>query len=133
MIAMADIQVFPSLSSLIRVKESSVSLAVTPVLGAAVNVVSRTSQVELTRPITGLIALTKSEPQVEVSNTSTSVVTLTAPGPQGPPFVGSVLFNTQAIEALTPSHLGTVLEWDGSQFSPTNELENDLTLNGGSF
>jgi hypothetical protein len=130
---MADLQVFPTLSSLIRVKESDVSLTVTPVLGAAISVVKESSQVELTRPITGLVTLAKSEPQIEVSNTLTSVVTLTAPGPQGPPFVGSVLFDTQAIEALTLADTGTVLEWDGARFSPTNELENNLTLNGGSF
>lgn len=130
---MAELQVFPTLSSLIRVKESDVAVTVTPVLGAAVSVTKQPAQVELTRPVTGLVALTTKDPQVEVSNTLTSVVTLTAPGPQGPPFVGSVLFNTQAIEALTSSDLGTVLEWDGTRFSPTTELENNLTLNGGSF
>lgn len=62
-----------------------------------------------------------------------SVVTLTAPGPQGPSFAGATFFNNTAIGNLTTGNAGTVLEWDGSLFQPTQLLENDLRINGGAF
>ena len=37
------------------------------------------------------------------------------------------------MEALNSGDIGKVLEWDGSSFTPTNELENDLTITGGAF
>lgn len=94
---------------------------------------SHNAKVQVSPTLSSLIQVTATETQVEVKKPLTSVVTLTAQGPQGPPFVGSVLFDTNAIEALGAGDLGKVLEWDGARFIPTNELENDLTLYGGSF
>ena len=65
--------------------------------------------------------------------TTAAVVTLTAPGPQGPSFTGATFFNNTAIGNLNAGNQGAVLEWDGTLFQPTQLLENDLTLNGGSF
>lgn len=83
--------------------------------------------------ISNLVKVTETPTTVEVQRSSSQVVEVTAPGPQGPPFVGSAFFDTAAIEALTSGDVGTVLEFNGTLFSPTNELENDLTINGGNF
>jgi len=68
--------------------------------------------------------------QAPVTN---AVVTLTAAGPQGPSFAGATYFNNTAIGSLNTGNAGAVLEWDGALFQPTQLLENDLTINGGSF
>jgi len=91
------------------------------------------NQVQVTRSLSSLITVTQTETNVEVKKPQTSVVTLTAQGPQGPSFAGSSSFNTTAIDALGSGDIGKVLEWDGSQFTPTDELENDLTITGGAF
>ena len=83
--------------------------------------------------ISSLVKVTETPTRVEVQKSSSTVVEVTAPGPQGPPFAGSTFFNTAAIGALTSGDVGQVLEFDGARFSPTNELENDLTITGGNF
>ena len=83
--------------------------------------------------ISNLVKVTETPTSVEVQRQSSQVVEVTAQGPQGPAFAGTALFNTDAIAALTSGDVGNVLEFDGTQFSPTNELENDLTITGGNF
>jgi hypothetical protein len=38
-----------------------------------------------------------------------------------------------AISQLDATDIGKVVAWDGSEFQPTNILENDLTISGGAF
>jgi len=83
--------------------------------------------------ISNLVKVTETPTSVEVQRQSSQVVEVTAQGPQGPAFAGSILFDTDAIAALTSGDVGNVLEFDGTKFSPTNELENDLTITGGNF
>lgn len=83
--------------------------------------------------ISNLVQVTETPNAIEVQRPTTKILEVTAPGPQGPPFAGSTFFNTAAIGALTSGDVGQVLEFDGAQFSPTNELENDLTITGGNF
>lgn len=90
------------------------------------------AQVHLNK-ISNLVKVTETPTIVEVQKQTSQVVEVTARGPQGPPFAGSTFFNTAAIGALTSGDVGQVLEFDGAQFSPTNELENDLTITGGNF
>lgn len=90
------------------------------------------AEVQIKR-ISSLVNVTETPTLVEVQRHGSKVVEVTAPGPQGPPFAGSTFFNTAAIGALTSGDVGQVLEFDGAQFSPTNELENDLTITGGNF
>ena len=90
------------------------------------------TQVKVSK-ISNLVAVTETPTRVEVQRPSSQIVEVTAPGPQGPPFAGSTFFNTAAIGALTSGNRGQVLEFDGTQFSPTDELENDLTITGGNF
>ena len=82
--------------------------------------------------ISNLVQVTETPNAIEVRRPTTKILQVTAPGPQGPPSAGS-FFNTAAIGALTSGDVGQVLEFDGTQFSPTNELENDLTITGGNF
>jgi len=91
------------------------------------------NQVQVIRTLSSVLKVTETSTSVEVKQPVASVVTLIAQGPQGPPFVGSTFFNTTAIGALTSGDIGTVLEWDGSLFIPTQELKNDLTITGGAF
>ena len=90
------------------------------------------AQVQINK-ISSLVKVTKTPTSVEVQAANTSVVKAIAVGPQGPPFAGSTFFDTAAIGTLTSGDVGKVLEFDGTQFSPTNELENDLTITGGNF
>jgi len=90
------------------------------------------AQVQINK-ISSLVKVTETPTSVEVQRHNAKVVEVTAVGPQGPPFAGSTFFNTAAIGALTSGDVGQVLEFDGAQFSPTNELENDLTITGGNF
>jgi hypothetical protein len=91
------------------------------------------NQVQVSRTLSSVLKVTETETSVEVKKPVTNVVTLTAQGPQGPSFAGSQFFDTTAIEALNSGDIGKVLEWDGNNFTPTNELENDLTITGGAF
>lgn len=91
------------------------------------------NRVQVSRPLSSLIQVTNTDTQVEVTKPTTNVVTLTAQGPQGPSFAGSQFFDVNAIDALNSGDQGQVLEWNGSLFTPTDELENDLTITGGAF
>ena len=62
-----------------------------------------------------------------------NIVSVAATGPQGPSFAGSSFMDTAAIDALTSGDQGKVLEWNGSVFTPTDVLDDDLTLYGGAF
>jgi hypothetical protein len=90
-------------------------------------------QVQVSRTLSSVLRVTETATQVEVKKPVTSVVTLTAQGPQGPSTAETGYFNIAAIDALSSGDIGKVLEWDGSAFTPTNELENDLTITGGAF
>lgn len=90
------------------------------------------AQVKINK-ISSLVTVTKTPTSVEVQAANTSVVKATAPGPQGPPFAGATFFDTAAIGSLTSGDVGQVLKFNGTQFAPTSELEDNLTINGGNF
>jgi len=90
------------------------------------------AQVQINR-ISSLVSVTETPTSIEVQRHNAKVVEVTAPGPQGPAFAGTNLFDIDAIAALTSGDVGNVLEFNGTQFSPTNRLENDLTITGGNF
>ena len=60
----------------------------------------------------------------------TSVVEITTTGPQGPI---STQLDGDAIDALEAGDAGQVLKWSGTQFTPTDELEQNLTITAGFF
>lgn len=92
------------------------------------------TQVQVTPTLSSVVRVTETDSQVTITRaTSANVVTVTATGPQGPSFAGSSFMDTAAIDALTSGDQGKVLEWNGSVFSPTNVLDDDLTLHGGAF
>jgi len=90
------------------------------------------TQVHLNK-ISNLVKVTETPTSVEVQRQTSQVVEVISEGPMGPAFAGVSMFNTDAIAALTSGNVGNVLEFDGAKFSPTNELENDLTITGGNF
>lgn len=83
--------------------------------------------------VSNLIQVNKIAAGVQVQSQGQKVVEVSAVGPQGPPFVGSSFFDAGAINALGSGDIGKVLKFDGTQFIPTNELETNLTINGGAF
>jgi multidrug efflux pump subunit AcrB len=92
------------------------------------------TQVQVTPTLSSVVKVTETDSQVTITRApSANVVTVTATGPQGPSFAGSSFMDTAAIDALTSGDQGKVLEWNGSVFSPTNVLDDDLTLHGGAF
>jgi hypothetical protein len=91
------------------------------------------NQVQVSRTLSSVLKVTESETSVEVRKPVTHVVTLTAQGPQGPSSAELGYFDIAALDALNSGDIGKVLEWDGTTFIPTNELENDLTITGGAF
>lgn len=90
------------------------------------------AQVQINK-ISSLVKVTKTPTSVEVQAATSSVVKATAPGPQGPPFAGAIFFDNAAIGSLTSGDVGQVLKFNGTQFAPTNELEDNLTITGGNF
>jgi len=90
------------------------------------------AEVQINR-ISNLVHVSETPTGVKVQKASSKIVEVTAPGPQGPAFAGTSLFDIDAITALTSGDVGNVLEFNGTQFSPTNRLENDLTITGGNF
>ena len=92
------------------------------------------TQVQVTPTLSSVVRVTETDSQVTITRaTSANVVTVTATGPQGPSFAGSSFMDTAASDALTSGDQGKVLEWNGSVCSPTNVLDDDLTLHGGAF
>jgi multidrug efflux pump subunit AcrB len=92
------------------------------------------TQVQVTPTLSSVVRVTETDSQVTITRApNANVVTVTATGPQGPSFAGSSFMDTAAIDALTSGDQGKVLEWNGSVFSPTNVLDDDLTLHGGAF
>ena len=92
------------------------------------------TQVQVSPTLSSVVKVTETDSQVTITKaTNASVVTVTATGPQGPSFAGSSFMDTAAIDALTSGDQGKVLEWNGSVFTPTNVLDDDLTLHGGAF
>ncbi len=83
--------------------------------------------------ISNLVKVTKTPTSVRVQNPGTRVVEVTSPGPQGPPFTGASFFDSAVIGTLTSGDVGQVLSWNGTKFSPTDNLEDDLTITGGNF
>ena len=83
--------------------------------------------------ISSLVTVTKTPTSVAVQSTASQVIEVTAPGPQGPPFAGAIFFDNVAIGSLTSGDVGQVLKFNGTQFAPTNELEDNLTITGGNF
>ena len=110
---------------------------------SAVNVSQTETKVTVTRGAgTTVVAQVLSKPAVSVTATAPSlniqqgqsqVVEVVATGPQGPPFTGATFFNVDAISQLDATDIGKVVAWDGTEFQPTNILENDLTISGGAF
>ncbi|MAO75002.1 MAG: hypothetical protein CL699_01640 [Chloroflexi bacterium] len=95
---------------------------------------SHDAKVQVSPALSSVVRVTETENQVTVTrSTSANVVSVTATGPQGPSFAGSSFMDTAAIDALTSGDQGKVLEWNGSVFTPTNVLDDDLTLHGGAF
>jgi hypothetical protein len=90
------------------------------------------AQVKINK-LSSVVAVNKTPTSVEVKAANTSVVKATAPGPQGPPFAGAIFFDNAAIGSLTSNDVGQVLKFNGTQFAPTNELEDNLTITGGNF
>mgnify|MGYP005625106633 CR=1 FL=1 len=92
------------------------------------------TQIQVTPTLSSVIKVTETDSQVTITRAqNASVVTTIATGPQGPPFVGSNFFDLGAITALNSGDIGKVLKFDGTNFIPTNELETNLTINGGAF
>ena len=92
------------------------------------------TQVQVTPALSSVVKVAETDSQVTITRApSANVLTVTATGPQGPSFAGSSFMDTAAIDALTSGDQGKVLEWNGSVFSPTNVLDDDLTLHGGAF
>lgn len=79
------------------------------------------------------IIVTRTATTVEVQKQTTRTVEVASRGPQGPAFAGSNYFDTTAIGALTSGDTGTLLQWGGAAFVPTNELSQNLTIAGGAF
>lgn len=79
------------------------------------------------------IAVTKTSNGVVVQKQQLRTLEIAARGPQGPAFAGSTYFDTTAIGALTSGDTGTLLQWGGTAFVPTNELNENLTITGGAF
>ena len=127
---MAQIKV-NQISNLVEVTEVPAKVKVST-QSNKISVNQTSTTVEVTRPAS-LVQTTRTSQNVEVKRSTTNIVETIAPGPQGPPFAGSSFFNTNAISALTSGDVGHVLEFDGSQFTPTKELDNDLTITGGNF
>lgn len=83
--------------------------------------------------VSSIILVAASVTTLEVRRSVSRVVQVTSQGPQGPGFISQDKFNNTAIGALTSGDIGKVLEWDGSLFTPTNELDTGLTITGGAF
>ena len=79
------------------------------------------------------VSVTATAPSLSVQQGQAQVVQVTDTGPQGPPFSGATFFNVDAISQLGAADIGKVVAWDGTEFQPTNVLENDLTISGGAF
>lgn len=95
---------------------------------------SHEAKVQVTPALSSVVQVTETDSQVTVTRSpSTNIVSVAATGPQGPSFAGSSFMDTAAIDALTSGDQGKVLEWNGSVFTPTDVLDDDLTLYGGAF
>jgi len=79
------------------------------------------------------IVVSKTNTTVVVQKQPTATVEIAALGPQGPSFTGANYFDITAIGALTSGDTGTLLQWSGAAFVPTNELSQNLTIAGGAF
>lgn len=108
----------------ISVGQTETKVTVTP--GASTTVVAQV----LSKPA---VAVTATAPSLNIQQDQAKVVQITDTGPQGPPFAGATFFNVDAISQLDATDIGKVVAWDGSEFQPTNILENDLTISGGAF
>ena len=83
--------------------------------------------------VSNLIQVNKIAAGVQVQSQGQKVVEVSAVGPQGPPFVGSSFFDVGAIGSLGSADAGKVLKFDGTNFVPTSEIGQNLTINGGNF
>lgn len=79
------------------------------------------------------VTVTATSPSLNIQQAQAKVVQITDTGPQGPPFAGATFFNVDAISQLDATDIGKVVAWDGTEFQPTNILENELTISGGAF
>lgn len=71
--------------------------------------------------------------EVVVQQPQSSVVEVASPGPQGPAFVGTIFMDIDTIETLASGDTGKLLVWNGSQYTATNVLSDNLTIVGGAF
>ena len=108
------------------VNVSQTETKVTVTAGTSTTVVAQV----LSKPA---VSVTATAPSLNIQQGQAQVVEVVAAGPQGPPFTGATFFNVDAISALDATDIGKVVAWDGTEFQPTNILENDLTISGGAF
>tara|TARA_Y100000289_G_C3914229_1_gene146447 strand:+ start:592 stop:960 length:369 start_codon:yes stop_codon:yes gene_type:complete len=108
----------------ISVSQTETKVTVTP--GASAVVVAQVQS----KPSVSVAATT---PSLNIQQGQAQVVQVVDTGPQGPPFTGATFFNVDAISQLDATDIGKVVAWDGTEFQPTNILENDLTISGGAF
>jgi hypothetical protein len=79
------------------------------------------------------ILVSEEEHQVVVTRPVERIIELTTPGVQGPAFSGQQYFDLPAIELLSSGDTGVALTWNGSQFEPSTEIGENLTIFGGAF
>lgn len=91
------------------------------------------TSIVITPPAQQKINVTISGSTVIVQRPQTAIATIVTPGPQGPAFAGRQFFDTEAMESLSAADSGATVKWNGTQFVPTAELSDGLTLNGGAF
>ena len=108
----------------VRINRTETKVTVAP--GASATVVAQV----LSKPA---VAVTATAPSLNIQQGQAKVVQITDTGPQGPPFSGATFFNVDAISQLDATDIGKVVAWDGTEFQPTNILENELTISGGAF
>ena len=108
----------------VKINQTETKVTVAP--GSSATVVTQV----LSKPS---VAVTATAPSLKIQQGQAKVVQITDTGPQGPPFSGATFFNVDAISALDATDIGKVVAWDGTEFQPTNILENDLTISGGAF
>lgn len=94
---------------------------------------SGTTSQTVVRPQAVQATVSTTNNEVVVQQPQSYVVEIASRGPQGPSFAGSIFLDTNAIGALTSGDTGKLLVWDGSKYTATDTLIDDLTIVGGAF
>lgn len=90
-------------------------------------------QFSIVRSASPSLSISGTTNAVVVQQPQSSVVEVASPGPQGPGFVGTVFMDIDTIETLASGDTGKLLVWNGSQYTATNILSDNLTIVGGAF